>query len=61
MLCLVIEHGITSIELSNCHTEEQSEAEFFCAGQKRNGIIPCSIKPGFHIKSSCCESVEDLL
>ena len=27
------------IELSNCRTEEQSEAEFFCAVWKRNGVI----------------------
>ena len=31
------------IEFSNCHTEERSEAEFFCAVWKRNGVIPYSI------------------
>ena len=31
------------IEFSNCHIEERSEAEFFCAVWKRNGVIPCSI------------------
>ena len=31
------------IEFSNCCTEERSEAEFFRAVWKRNGVIPCSI------------------
>ena len=31
------------IEFSNYRTKEQSEAEFFCAVWKRNGVIPCSI------------------
>ena len=30
------------IECSNCRTEERSEAEFFCAVRKRNGVIKCS-------------------
>ena len=43
MLCSIIEHGRTSFEFSNCHIEEQSEAEFFRADWKRNGVISCSI------------------
>ena len=31
------------IKFASCHTEEPSEAEFFCAVWKRNDVIPCSI------------------
>ena len=31
LLCLAMEHGMTSFEFSNYHTEEQSVAEFCCA------------------------------
>ena len=31
------------VEFSNCPTEEQSEAEFFCAVWDWDSVMPCSV------------------